>query len=79
MTPSTDRMTSERRRPACSAGPFSTTLATLLPYLMVAAAELRYLIVDARPGAVAGADLSKDRNIESKSGRRKRDHRGRCK
>ena len=27
-----------------------STLATLLPYLMVAAAELRYLIVDARPG-----------------------------
>lgn len=34
-----------------------STLATLLPYLMVAAAELRYLIVDARPGAVAGAGL----------------------
>lgn len=34
-----------------------STLATLLPYLMVAAAELRYLIVDRQPGPLAGVGL----------------------
>lgn len=34
-----------------------STLATLLPYLMVAAAELRYLIVDRQPGPAAGVGL----------------------